>query len=92
MSDRDGADGGTAATLAAERDALRDTLRARVTSAIEAHERDLHAIRVALGHEHESSVEGICAEIARLRRVERLLAARSSRSGTWSRSRIWACR
>jgi hypothetical protein len=71
VSDRDGADGGTAATLAAERDALRDMLRARVTSAIEAHERDLHAIRVALGHEHESSVEGICAEIARLRRIER---------------------
>ena len=71
MNDRDETDGGAAATLAAERDALRDTLRARVTSAIEAHERDLHAIRVALGHEHESSVEGICAEIERLRRIER---------------------
>lgn len=71
MSERDAPVGGEAAALAAERDALRDALRARVASLMEAHDLVLQAIRAALGHQHESSVEGICAEIERLRRVER---------------------
>jgi hypothetical protein len=57
--------------LAAERDALRDALEGRIASLMEAHDLVLHAIRAALGHKHESSVEGICAEIERLRRIER---------------------
>ena len=71
MSERDAPVGGEAAALAAERDSLRDALRARVASLMEAHDLVLQAISAALGHQHESSVEGICAEIERLRRIER---------------------
>ena len=55
-----------AASLAA----LRDELRDRLARVFEAHERDLHVIRQALGHKHESSVAAICEEIERLRRIE----------------------